>query len=328
MSTRLDKHGNAIGVQEEIIDAAGVKIPWLDPVKMVQWLSDAKCLHHLTGNISFAEFWKRFSRFQPNHIVFDGGRPLHRTIPFLSHGDEGRTKKKKPALVWSMRGVAGRGTRLFRERSLEEQTERMGLNLDNSLVSRYLHVVVPGRLYAEDDAVWQAIAARIGQSYHELLTVGFQHEGQQWFAACVGLTGDSPFLAKAGTLIRSFSRVVKKTGTADPKGVCFRCLAGQRNFPMEDLGLNAAWMDTEFTAQLPWNSTPPFLEKLQDVRPEVLQYVAWWVASFQVLCFRCFLECDNGFWQLLQARFSMFRVFAGLGFFAGLGVAVLAAFPG
>ena len=275
---RLDKHGNTIGVPVEFFEAGNVKVPWLDPVSLVQWLADSDSLQALSGEIKITEFWRRFASFQPEHPVFSKGLPLHRVIPFLSHGDEGRTKKKKGILIWSFHGVSGSGTRQFRERDIAEQTDRMPLNLDHSLRSRFIHVAVPSRVYSgnkEKDSRWHAIAAKIGQAYNELLTNGFQYAGQQWYAACVGLTGDSVFLAKAGNLIRSFYKVARKNAAKDPVGVCMHCLAGQRAYPMENLGLNPEWRDTEFTAQLQWSTTPAFLESLGDVRPQVLQFAAW-----------------------------------------------------
>ena len=174
---RLDRCGNTIGVPTEWFEASGVQIPWLDPSKMVRWLVDTDQMHLLHGNIDLPEFWKRFATFQPDHAVFTSGRSLRRVIPFLSHGDEGRTKKKRGFLVWSFRSVAGSGTRFFRSRPLEEQASRMPLNLDNSLRSRFLHVGVPNKIYHEREDVWQAIASRIGQAYNELEKVGFEYNG-------------------------------------------------------------------------------------------------------------------------------------------------------
>ena len=154
-------------------------------------------------------FWKRFVTFQPDHPVFSSGRSVKRVIPFLSHGDEGRTKKKRYFLLWSFRSVAGSRTRFFRSRPSEEQTARMPLNLDSSLRSRFLRVGVPNKVYNDREDVWQAIASRIGQAYHDLEKVGFEYNGQHWHMVCLGLTRDSPFIVKAGFLLRNFGRVPK-----------------------------------------------------------------------------------------------------------------------
>ena len=225
--------------------------------------------------MNLPQFWRRFATVHGDHRIFSSGLPLRRVIPFASHGDEGRTKKKQPFLVWSFRGLVGSGTRCCRTRPLEEQADRMPLNMDCSMRSRFLHVAVPNRLYQENENVWQGIAGRVGQAYHELETVGFDYQGERWYATCVALTGDSPFLAKAACLVRSFSRVPKKTGATEPKMVCFRCLAGKRGYPMEDLNLAPSWLKTDLTPELPWKSTPPFLLSLGDPSPQVLQFDAW-----------------------------------------------------
>ena len=154
----------------------------------------------------------------------------------------------------------------------------MPLNLDHSLRSRFIHVAVPSRVYSGSkvkDTRWHAIAAKIGQAYSKLLEIGFEHAGQRWYAACVGLTGESVFLAKAGNLIRSFYKVARKNAAKEPAGMCMHCLAGQRPYPMEDLGLNPEWRKTEFTTQLPWKTAPAFLESLGDGRPQLMQFAAW-----------------------------------------------------
>ena len=66
--------------------------------------------------------------------------------------------------------------------------------------------------------VWQAIASRIGQAYNELEKVGFEYNGQRWHMVCVGLTGDSPFIVKAGCLLRILAVFQKRLEKRFPKG--------------------------------------------------------------------------------------------------------------
>ena len=264
-----------MGVPLEYIQAGGEEIPWLDPYSMVSWLASTNRLELLTGGIDILEFWKRFAKTQPDCPVLTQGLNLARVIPFLSHGDEGRTKKKRGILLWSLRGVAGSGTRYFKERCPEEQAIQMPLNLDESLRSRFLHAAVPNRLYHDNEACWYDLSAEIGRSYRKLQFEGFEYNGQRWFAACVGLTGDAPFLSKAACLRRNFLRFARKANpksNKDPIGICFCCLAGTKNVDFEELGLRPKWLETMATAPLPWDRDPPFLQALGDLRPGFLQY--------------------------------------------------------
>ena len=281
---RLDAHDQLLGVPTEFFEANGVQIPWLDPYKMVEWLSENDKLHFLHGNANLSIFWRRFAAQEPDHPVFAAGcsLPFSRVIPFLAHGDEGRTKKKKGIMLWSMHGIVGSGTRFFKQKTAEEQMSAMGLNLDNSFCSRFLHAAVPNKLYKENEPLWHELAEKIGSAYFRLQTTGFQHKGKTWFAACVGLTGDAPFLSKAGCLQRSFARVPKKPRDAgsgrpqkEPAGICFLCLAGKTRVPFEDLGKSPKWLQSMAEAPLPWIGCPPLLRGLRESRPHFLKYDIW-----------------------------------------------------
>ena len=265
----------------ESFQADGVEIPWLDPRKILECLVDDGNLHLFHADLDLLAFWHRFSKVQRSHPLFTRSMPLNRVIPFLSHGDEGRTKKKRGILIWSMKGVGGHGARQFQQMPMEFKKQRLGgPNLNSALLSRFPHFAVPARLYKNRDALWDALAAKVGEGYRDLLDRGFLVNGQTWYACCVGLTGDVPFLTKAASLQRHFLRASKKQrqGSSTSQGlagVCFACLAGTDNCPFEDVRVEPTWLSTVSTAPLPWSRTPAFLEALGDLRPEVLQY-DWW----------------------------------------------------
>ena len=144
---------------------------------------------------------------------------------------------------------------------MEAQAARMGLNMQESFRSRFLHVAIPRSYYTKGKDAWDTIGRCIGEAYRKLATDGFAYRGRQWHAVCLGLTGDNPFLAKVGHLERSFSHVAKQTGTAAGKGICWLCHAGMRGTPFENLNLHPEWCHTEFET-LPWKDPPPFLEAL------------------------------------------------------------------
>ena len=290
ISSRLQQSGHALKVDIDFITvttARGTaKIPWLDPYKMVSCLGRNDKLHLLHGGNNLLEWWRRFSKVEPGHRVFAaaarGEISLQRAIPFFSHGDEGRGKKKKGILIWSLRGCVGFGTRQFKEfHSEAEQCNRMGLNMTGSMSSRFLHVAVPKSVYGKQaEPVWDDIGYNIATSYKRLEQEGFvASDGKQYYAVCVGLTGDNPFLAKIGHLERSFARVSKRSGEDVCQGICWRCLAGTPNIPFENLNLNPEWCYT-VDEVLPWSQLPAFLQGLgfqdEDMRaPRFLEFDIW-----------------------------------------------------
>ena len=266
---RLCSSGHALDVGIDYLDIDGHCIPWLDPFKMVSYLADADLLHHLHGGHDLGKFWQKLTRTQPHHPVFEEAAnqqlQLTRAIPFYSHGDEGRTKRKKGILIWSLRGCLGGGTRHFREHHEQAaQEERMGLNMMNSLATRFMHVAIPKKYYPTKSAstVWDTIGLNIGRSYRRLQTEGFQYNGETWHAVCLGMVGDNPFLAKCGRLERSFSRVAKRTGQEATAGVCWLCQAGKRGILFEDLNMHPPWAATMFRED-PWTQMPSILVGLE-----------------------------------------------------------------
>ena len=252
-----------------------VQIPWLNPYDMVTTLAEYDLLHLLHGNHNLIEFWRRFAKIEPRHWVFqaaaDNRINLATTIPFYSHGDEGRGKRKKGILIWSMKGCVGEGTELFREHHDEiEQGRRMGLNMTGSMTSRFLHVAVPKSAYGKNSTpVWDDIGLHISKAYFRLQTEGFQYNGRKYHAVFLALTGDNPFLAKVGHLERSFARVAKKSGDAAFNGICWQCLAGTHGVPFENLNLNTEWASTVYES-LPWIHQPPFLQGLQHPEEDLM----------------------------------------------------------
>ncbi|CAE7301043.1 unnamed protein product, partial [Symbiodinium sp. CCMP2592] len=290
INDRLQQSGHTLQVDIDYIPvetSTGIRqIPWLDPYKMVSCLARDAKLEFLHGKNNLLEWWRRFAKVEPGHRAFKaaarGDISLERTIPFFSHGDEGRGKKKKGILIWSLRGCVGFGTRQFQEMHSEaEQKNRMGLNMSASMTSRFLHVAVPKAVYGKNaETVWDAIGRNIAASYERLETKGFlDADGKHYHAVCVGLTGDNPFLAKVAHLERSFARVAKSTGEDVSHGICWRCLAGTPNVPFENLNLHPEWSYT-IDETLPWSQLPPFLRGLgfdeDDLKaPRFLEFDIW-----------------------------------------------------
>ena len=134
--SRLQESGRTLDVPIKLLQVGPEKIqvPWLDPYDMVRALAKHRELEWLGADCNLLEWWRRFARIEPNHWVFTaaacGEVNLARCIPTFSHGDEGRGKKRKVVLIWSMRGCVGQGTDLHRATHDEaSRLESMGLNM-------------------------------------------------------------------------------------------------------------------------------------------------------------------------------------------------------
>ena len=266
---RLRAAGFTLAVDIDTIKAGPdeTSIPWIDPFKMVSALAECDKLDLIfPEECNLLEFWRRFSKIFPDHWIFEaataGNLSLGRTLPFYSHGDEGRSKRKKGILLWSMRGAAGQGSQLFNSlHSIDDRAIRMGLNMGGSLTSRFLHVAVPKHIYGKGaESVWDDIAFQVGSSYRRLQTEGFLCKRQRFHAVCLGLTGDNPFLAKVGHLLRNYARVEKKIGDVAGHGICWVCMAGTPSIPFENMNMNPEWSHTLFEV-LPWPELPRFFLK-------------------------------------------------------------------
>ena len=280
---RLNQTGFTLklDIEELSLGPTKVTVPWIDPYKLVCRLSELDKLDALHGSNNLAEWWRRFAKEEPGHFAFEEARQhnldLTKTIPFYSHGDEGRGKRKRSVLIWSLRGCVGKGTEHFRKSHSETaQAQRMGLNFAGSLTSRFVHVAIPKSAYGKHaEPLWDDLASHIAASY------GFEHFGERYYAVCVGLTGDNPFLAKVAHLERSFSRAPKKAiDTAAVHGICWQCLAGTANVPYENLNINPEWIHT-VGERLPWATMPPFLKGLgtgdsyNHMAPRMLLFDIW-----------------------------------------------------
>ena len=289
LSLRLHQTGFTLGLDIEELQLGPTKltVPWIDPYKLVCRLSELDKLDCLHGNNSLTEFWRRYAKEEPGHFAFEEAREnrlnLAKTIPFYSHGDEGRGKRKRSVLIWSLRGCVGKGTEHFKSRHSESaQAQRMGLNFAGSLTSRFVHVAIPKNVYGKNsEPIWDDLARNIAGSYRKLQVAGFDHFGERYHAVCIGLTGDNPFLAKVGHLERSFARAPKKAiDTGAVHGICWMCLAGTATVPYENLNTNPEWIHT-VGERLPWSTLPPFLKGLgmddthNDMAPRMLLFDIW-----------------------------------------------------
>lgn len=89
---------------------------------------------------------------------------------------------------------------------------------------------------------------------------GFTFQREKWYLVCLGLKGDMPFLRTAGGFNRHWQRAVRTADpSANPFGVCWKCLAGTRpGGPFEDFNTDALWAKTSTVN--PWVTEPSPLQ--------------------------------------------------------------------
>lgn len=294
----LSSCGLAMKVPITSIDLGeGFKYPCLLPKDVLEAMVKEGYVNRVLG-VPFArasdalqDFWRLYQLGHPGHDIFSGDeRDFRHVIPFYLHGDGGRIYKKESIMVLSMFPALGRGSsraptadfeggRPSRKRSrpgaepahlpsapMAGEHVQMGVNLvGNSLASRFLFTAIHSDHIKKDHHnTWLQLLGVWAEKLCSLYTEGFEHQGQRWRVAVIGLTGDAPFLRDAGLMNRSFNNIRKseKSDTFLP-GVCHLCLAGRTNGAgFEDLDfLRAAWVQTmRGNNILPWEEPSPLLD--------------------------------------------------------------------
>eukprot|EP00435_Cladocopium_sp_Y103_P050043 s217_g15.t1 len=217
------------------------------------------------------EFWRRYRLLHPNHqlwqLVANKNIDLSRTAPLIFHGDEGRGKKRAAFLVAAYHSYLGLGTEKANSSRKSKPYLAQKLNYSgNSHIHRMLTAVLPKML--KDEAAFQEILKFITADALRVLEEGvISNTGEKYHAAVLQVSGDWVFLAKCGSLSRSFSNVEKRPRTkkSKPKGICHCCKAGQLQYPFEDLRKVPKWRATLFDPEdTPFLSRPVILDLPHD----------------------------------------------------------------
>ena len=174
-------------------------------------------------------------------------------IPLLMHGDEGRGQKKRQLMVCATHGMLGKGSSHSNaaRKDLDSPDGPLRLNMvGSSWLNHFLHCVLPIGLYSETPEAFYQVLDILANDYKSLFENGLEVNGRRYWACCVGIKGDAPFLAKSGRFLRSFSRKPTRSSSKTAgSGVCHLCLAGKEDHsfavPFEQLGvLKTAWLWT------------------------------------------------------------------------------------
>lgn len=259
----------------------GPNIPFLRLRDWMHMMMEHNCLHILSGLIRphaqreeaiWKQFWKNWERHEPGHPIYqrarDGEVDLGRCFAILLHGDEGRSKKRLPFLILNIHSILGRGVQVGLDHAPKKRYIKMKPNFDgHSYTSRFMVCAMPKSAYTGDnsdafDIMLDAIADELCHVSNHGVTDRF---GTKYWAFCVGIVGDWPWLAKAGYMTRSFMNAPKHrsnpdAGAAQPscRGICHLCKGGQAGWPFEEIGTRSpTWMGSVLV-QSPFGRPNPF----------------------------------------------------------------------
>lgn len=213
-------------------------------------------------------FWDCYKVEHPGHAVFQFGRDrLRRTIPVTIHGDGGRTQKKQPLEIFSMQPMVGLNTASGKKTHCRCDTsasaggDDMGdpatqcLNTKHSTyLTHFLIFAYPSKSYKDFpkllNGLLETACSNLGSVCSDGV-VGF--DGNMWFPAVLGFKLDMEWMAKCGTLTRSYQNV----GHVREIPCCHECDAGMAGVPFENVNPDAEWTTTRF-ATVPWITPPPW----------------------------------------------------------------------
>ena len=217
-----------------------------------------------------ASLWKCYRLDHPSHSVFEFDEDrLKRTIPITVHGDGGRTQKKQPLEIFSIQPVMGLNTQASRKRCschCETSVEFGGgdagdpsthcLNSKhNTYMTHFLVFAYPSKSYKGFNDLLTGLLEAACTDLGTLCAEGVLGlDGQRWYPAAVGFKLDMEWMAKCGSLTRSYQNV----GHVREIPCCHECDAGMPNVPFEDVNKNALWTQTRFNT-IPWSVDPPWI---------------------------------------------------------------------
>ena len=213
-------------------------------------------------------FWKKYRALKPNHqvwAIFDKYKiDTSRCCPVILHGDEGRGRKKSPFLICSYHSFIGYGTHLANAKRTHRSYRAMRLNYAGSThVHRMISACLPKMV--RDHVALQDILTFLADSSLQALQEGIVgSDGHRYTMATLQVCGDWQWLAKCGSLNRTFANCPKRplSEKSVPKGICHLCFAGRCGFPFEDLSNEAAWKSSMFSPGDEPFETRPALARL------------------------------------------------------------------
>ena len=209
-------------------------------------------------------FWARYRVQCPDHPVFsrerEGLLDLSTCYPLIFHGDEGRGRKRAAFLVMNFHSLLGQGVQENKKKrkGKKEPYEKMDCNFHgHTLTTRFLLTALPKHFYTgEREFVFQSLLDLAATEAEHMFYSGVvdSKTGRGIFtAALLAISGDWPFLADSGGLLRSFRNVQKrKTRKSLPNGVCHLCAAGTIGWDFEQINTKKPrWLQSMHDPNLP-----------------------------------------------------------------------------
>ena len=258
----------------------GPEIPILRFRDWMKMLLQHNCWHLLSGLVRpdeereasiWTAFWKNFEKQVPQHPIFARARSgevcLERCVAVVAHGDEGRSKKKSAFLVLNIHSVLGRGIQPGLRKAAKKQYNKMLPNFyGHSYTTRFLFAALPkGDYTGKNSYVFDNLMRNLAEELSYIQLEGFEDTARKkkFWAVCLGMTGDWPWLTKCGNLQRSYSNVSKHADSGGGNrracgGICHLCRAGQPGVPFEEINTrNPGWKQTVLE-QTPFADEIPF----------------------------------------------------------------------
>ena len=231
---------------------------------------------------NFSAFWHCYHQSHPGHEVFSKhqGR-LHKVVPLVIHGDEGRGVKRTNFMVVSMESPigslddptattscscksdlekrscipsSGADANTLSQEVLRVAKKQMTNYKGHSYLSHWLLFGVGGWLYKKHPHIIDELMKKLATNFHRLFHEGVTlPDGSQYFGAVIGIKGDMDFHKKAMRLTRSYSNL------GNDIEICHHCKAGGPHYGFEDYSENPAWEESLYQER-PWplEDPPPF----------------------------------------------------------------------
>ena len=232
---------------------------------------------------NLTSFWSAYRFAHGHHSVFSSHleTQLHRVLPLLLHGDEGRGAKKGKCCVLSLQSMIGslpephpkencdcaavlqKGNLPVYGIGDEEPpyclTEAVRKNLrrqatnypGSTFISRWLLFSLGSWVYKPHPEILSCMIERLAADLSRLFVEGVHIGNQVYYGAIVGVKGDLDWHRQAYELFRSYSHV----GTLWTGPICHACEAGGQGPMFEDYSEAPAWAATLYS-QRPFTSQP------------------------------------------------------------------------
>ncbi len=267
----------------ELKTGDGEHVPVLRLSSWMRYLVDSNSTHILCGLLKpdwdreaaiLEAFWKNYEKQCPEHPVFQQSRAgtlkLSKCVPMVFHGDEGRGRRRTAFLVMSFYGLLGRG---LRNKSKDPKRKAPYIQMlpnyhGHTLTSHFLMCGLPKHMYTGNrEHVFERLLDLAAEESQHLFLSGIEdhRSGRGKFTvALLFISGDWPWLADSGYMLRSFRNVQKhKTRRSPPGGICHLCKAGQCGVDFEQLNTRTPrWLDTMHSQEM---SEEGFASPLQSI---------------------------------------------------------------